>query len=666
MDKSVKDFVETSMYVTDQLSIIQVNYDACVVIPWSELYNYDVDLACKLLDEPEQILLKLNNEVKIKADFLGVVGYNKSVQISNIPDSHTYKIRQVNHSQIGKLISVSGIVIQRSEVQQKITNISYLCTKCNTEIKVPQIGQFILPSPKCDNKECTGTMLINPDNSEYIRSQRITVQENYDDVPSGLIPQSFTAELNEELCDIESAKPGMRVTLIGVLCGEQRKKNDPDPVIKLYLQVNHIEDLEDNDIHIQLTDEDKKRFSEEAKRGDYTQRLIQSFAPQLYQLETEKHALLLQQCEGNSKTFYGVNIRGQIHILLCGDPGEGKSQMLSSAKNLHPRGVEATGKGGTAAGLTAAVIQDRDSKSWGLHAGAMVLADRGILCADELDKMNDNDRSAMHPAMEKQCIPINKAGINATLNTRCSVLAACNPKNGSWNEYIRLQDNINMPLPLIDRFGLIFILRNQRTINEEMERVKYISMLHNGTLPEPPYSLDVLRKMLAYARTFTPLLTDEAQSELEGYYRKMSILSKRVNGIPLSMRTYEDLMRLTIASAKLRFNTETSIRDAKTAINIMNDSLEQYSVDPETGVIDPAMLTTGVPKSLRDRLSRLVTLVDDLSKSSITGDMVSSDELASNLRKNWKMDDDKIGKLLSLAERDARLYKPRPGFWKVT
>jgi len=666
-DKSYKDFIDCSEVIEKQIDYLKVHRDSYATISWRELYEYDFDLANDLFYKPKNILPILDTAFQSRADLLGLADFNKPLHIVDLPEERVKPIREISYRSIGELISISGIIIQRSAVQQRMTYSKYICLECETEFGIEQVMQFTRKPQKCSNTICgagSSSFMLLPDECKYVKSQRIKIQENSDEVPSGVMPETFTVEFKEHLCD--SVKPGMRVTISGVLCGEERKKGDTAPVINLFIEANHIDDLDDSDMNVEVLPEDIDFFNKQVNKPNYLSRLKKSFAPQLHQLEAEKLAIILQQCEGVTKNVYGVRIRGQFHILIVGDAGEGKTVLLSSAKNLHPRGVTVTGKGGTAAGLTAAVVQDADTKEWTLRAGAMVLADRGILCADELDKMSGNDRSAMHPAMASQEIPINKAGINATLNTRCSVLGACNPKLGQWSDYKSIRENIDMPLPLIDRFGVIFVLKNQRTINEEMERVDYVLNLRAGKLSDPPFTLEQLRKLLSYARTFTPNLSDESIDALKDFYRKMTTSSKNSNGIPLSMRTLEDLIRLTEASAKLHLRDVTTIGDARVAIDIIRTSLMQYSVDPETGEIDTGILRTGVPQSLREKLEKLLTVVSELQKSSITGDMVSADALGDYLRDNWNMKDEEVGKLLSIASREGVIIHPRPGFWKVT
>lgn len=662
----IEDFtVDGELVYELQLAEISVDSDRPFKIDFTHLFSFDPELATSLEDNPKNTIKSFNEAVSAKLLSRSVHGYNIGVRFFNL--INTTPLRSIHYKSIGKLVQVEGIVIKASATEQRMVETTFTCLDCGETTIKTQRGQFTIypKASDCSSDGCpTPGFGIDGEHTTFIRQQRISIQELPDQVPSGRLPRTFKLVLSESLVDV--AKPGEPIEAIGIITALQSKKHDPNPTMTLIMKVNHIEKNEDIIHDVTLTDSDIEELKRKAKSLDHMKNIALSIAPRLYGLETEKQALALQQCEGNTLTIQEEHIRGQSHILLAGDPGQGKSKLLSFMASLHPRGIKVTGKGSTAAGLTAAVVKDEENGEWTLMAGAMVLADRGLVCADEFEKMRNEDRSAMHPAMSDQKIPINKAGINVELNTRCSVLAACNPKLGQWNDYATLKENIKLPITLLSRFDLIFILKNDRTIVEEMARVDHVLDIRSN--PEglaPPFSHGELRKLFAYARTVKPRLTTSVIAELRKFYEEMAKAAMIANDIMITIRQLEGLIRLTEASAKLHLREETTVQDARNAIRILNESLMQSGIDPATGNIDFGMLTTGIPKSMRDKLIQLPNIVRELTKGSLDQGFVTGEILTDCLETRWSIDKTEVVRLLQTARSEGVIMCPKPGCWKV-
>jgi len=281
--------------------------------------------------------------------------------------------------------------------------------------------------------------------------------------------------------------------------------------------------------------------------------------------------------------------------------------------------------------------------------------------------MRKEDQESMHGAMSIQRLPINKAGINVVLNTRCSVLAAGNPKGGRWNAYKIFTENIKLPPTLISRFDLIFVLKSDLTVEDEMEIVKYISKIHRD--PESvsaPVSYDDLRKFFAYVRTLKPKISEEALGKLEEFYQRMYQASLEANSIMITKRQMEGLIRLTEASAKLHLREVATVDDAFNAIQAVHYSLVNTGIDPETGEIDLDIYHSGIPKSLRSKLIRIVEVVGNLSKENLSGEWVDEDLLLDWLGENWKVKQAEAKRILEIAEQEGQIFSPKPKRWKKT
>jgi replicative DNA helicase Mcm len=336
--------------------------------------------------------------------------------------------------------------------------------------------------------------------------------------------------------------------------------------------------------------------------------------------------------------------------------------MLTYTKNLAPRAVYASGRSSSAAGLTAAVIRDEMSGSFALEAGALVLADGGIACLDEFEKMNEQDRAAIHEIMEQGTLSIAKAGIIATLNARTSVLAAANPKFGRFDSYRSLADQIDLPPPILSRFDLIFPIRD--VPKEDKDRLiaqhilRYRSMSDSGLKQE--IDSELLRKYISYSRTsISPNINEDAAKRMEDFYADMRRGGTEGNPIPITPRQLESIVRLSEARARMKLQKEVTPEDVDRAIHLMEYCLQSVGVDPETGKVDIDKMMTGRFRSQWDRVVGLSDLIDELCQKH--GGLVPISEIL-EMAEQRGIDQKDANKLLKEMKRKGEVYEPKLGY----
>jgi len=369
---------------------------------------------------------------------------------------------------------------------------------------------------------------------------------------------------------------------------------------------------------VEITDEDKKKIEDLAKDPWIKQKIISSIAPSIFDHWEIKEAIALALFGGVPRVMPdGTRIRGDIHVLIIGDPGTAKSQILQFAARVAPRSVYTTGKGATAAGLTAAVVREKNSGDYYLEAGALVLADGGIAVIDEIDKMREEDRVAIHEAMEQQTVSIAKAGIVAKLNARATIIAAGNPKFGRYIAERGISENIDLPPTILSRFDLIFILVDKPS-DEDQRLATHILDMHGGKPVKDIIPVDLLKKYIAYARKYVnPELTEEAKQLLADFYVEMRKKSSESPDSPILItpRQLEALIRLSEAYARMALRKTVTKEDAENAINIMRIFLEKVGIDVESGAMDIDTIMTGKPKSAREKMVKIMEIIDTLSGS---------------------------------------------------
>ena len=658
-------------------------------IDWQDLYRFDPDLADDFKSQPEQLQEYAEEALRLYDLPVDVKLGQAHVRIRNLPDSTD--IRDIRADHRGSLISVQGIVRKATEVRPKVTTAAFECQRCGTLSRIPQsTGDFQEPH-ECQGCERQGPVRINFDQSEFIDAQKIRVQESPEGLRGGETPQSIDVNIEDDITGNVTAGDHVRVT--GILKLDQREQgNEKTPMFDTYMAglsvVIEDEQFED----MEITDADKKEIVELSNEPDIYEQMVGAIAPSIYGYDQEKLAMALQLFSGVSKSLPdGSRIRGDLHMLLIGDPGTGKSQMISYIQQIAPRSVYTSGKGSSAAGLTAAAVRDDfgDGQQWTLEAGALVLADQGIAAVDELDKMNADDRSAMHEALEQQSISISKAGINATLKSRCSLLGAANPKYGRFDQYEPIGEQIDLEPALISRFDLIFTVTDDP--NEEKDRelaghilkTNYAGELHthrqNNATPDfsaeevetvteqvdPAIDPELLRKYIAYSkRNCFPTMTEEAKEEIERFY--VDLRSKGQDedaAVPVTARKIEALIRLAEASARVRLSDTVEKRDAERSVEIVRSCLQDIGVDPETGELDADVVETGTSKSQRDRIQNIKGIIGEIEDEYDEGAPV---DVVLERAEEVGIDESKAEHEIEKLKTQGELYEPKNDVLRTT
>jgi replicative DNA helicase Mcm len=413
---------------------------------------------------------------------------------------------------------------------------------------------------------------------------------------------------------------------------------------------------------ITISTEDERQIRTIASKPDAYDKLIASFAPHIYGHETLKESILLLIVGSVTKKLEdGSTRRGDINVLMVGDPGTAKSEMLKFAAKIAPRGLYTSGRGSTAAGLTAAVIRDKSGIMM-LEAGAVVLGDQGLICIDEFDKIKPEDRSALHEVMEQQTCSVAKGGIVATLNARTSILAAANPMYGKYDPYKNITENVNLPVPLLTRFDLIFIVRDIPEREKDNLVASHILEIYKDTehAAKPAIEIDLFSKYLSYAREAEPALTQEATDIIRSYYMDMRKVESE-GMITVTPRQLEGLVRLATARARLLLKDRVDAEDASRAIYLVEQMLRTAGVDVNTGKMDVGVLY-GKPQSEVSKSKTFMDVFKGLSGSE--NNDVEEKALIDELVKTGKFtDENDARKYFENAKREGQVYERRPGFW---
>ncbi|HDI75420.1 MAG TPA: minichromosome maintenance protein MCM, partial [Thermoprotei archaeon] len=651
---------------------------------FDDLLIYDKELADEIKENPLSSLDAANKAVK---DFIEVEASDYAqkhehfnARFRGVPD--IVPLRRLRSEHLFKLISVEGIVTKITPVKQLLYEAIFRCVECGGEVKVLQVGRgFSQPAfcPYCGIEEDLLEDSIKKkskrrrksnfelvlEKSKYIDWQKAVIQEKPEELPPGQLPRSLEVVLKEDLVD--TIRPGDRVSVSGVLMVQQEYslKKDKPPLFHTYLEANYIEASEKGFLDIEITPEDEKEILKLAEDPNIRERIIKSIAPSIYGYDYIKKAIALQLFGGEPKVLPdGVKIRGDIHILLVGDPGTAKSQLLRFVAQVAPRAVYTTGKGSTAAGLTAAVVRDKTTGDFYLEAGALVLADKGIACIDEIDKMDNKDRVSMHEAMEQQTVSIAKAGIVATLNARTAVLAAANPAFGRYLPQKTIVDNIDLPITILSRFDLIFVIVDTPNLERDKALTEHVLKIHKGEFPSKDgiIPIDLLKKYIAYARkNIRVQLSEKAMKKIEEFYLEMRSKSASPEApVAITPRQLEALVRLTEAHARMALKRVATAEDAQAAIELMSYFLHNVGLDVETKLPDIDIILTGKPRSQQEKLVKLMELIKDMEAASDER-LVRITELL-EAAKEEGLEEDFVEKAIRHWKSEGIIYEPRPGY----
>jgi len=621
------------------------------------------DLADKLLNDPEAVLESARKAIS-RLDLITDKPIKLEARFMNLPKQVAVRIRNLRSGHIGKFVCLDGVVRRASEVKPEISIAIFECPDCGNRIEVLQTERTIKPPEYC---ECGRKGKFNQIDRKLQDVRFVVIEEPFE-IASAEKPGTVTVYMKDDLTTPAMQRktdPGSRLKVTGILKELKRSyKGKLKTQLDIFLEANHVEPTEIEWEEVVISDEDEETIKELSNDPKIYEKIIASIAPSMYGMEDVKEAIAFQLFGGVPRILPdGTRLRGDIHILLVGDPAIGKTQLLKLVSKIIPRGRYVSGKGVTGVGLTASVVKDEEFMGgWVLEAGAMVLCHKGVICIDEFDKMHKDDQIAMHEAMSTQTISVAKASIVATLPAETSVLAGANPKFSRFDRYRAIAEQIDVPDTLLSRFDLKFVLRD--VPDKELDEKLASYVIKTRTEPEkitPAIKPDFIRKYIAYARhNCMPQLTEEAAEHLKQFYINMRNMYQGEEGgtIAITLRQHEALMRLAEASARIRLSDKVSIEDAERAIKLMKRSIQQLGYDYETGKIDIDR-TEGMASSVRKKHYVIIDIIDKLTKQ--IGREIPREEVIASAE-NEGIKEYEAEQILQELERDSTIFKPKHKF----
>ncbi len=656
-----KEFLETTY--KKKIQQLTQKGKKSLIIDFSELTKFDHELSDQLLEEPEDT---------IKATEVAISQFDvKEVmraRFKNLPESQKRSIRNIRSADLGKFIFFEGIVRQSSDVRPQVVNAKFECPSCGTMMNIPQLEMRFREPSRCTCGRKAYFRLIK---KEMVDGQRLVIEEAAEDLDGGSQSKRLGVFLKEDLVEPKMEKkttPGTKVRVMGIISDVEipLPSGGCKTTFDIVVNANNIEPVQEVFSDVEISQEDEEEIKKLSKDPKVYEKLTQSIAPSIMGYDKIKESLLLQLMGGVRKQKKdGTTVRGDIHILLVGDPGAGKSALLTFIAKAAPKARYIAGKGASSAGLTASVVKDEFLKGWALEAGAMVLANKGICVLDELDKLKEEDTSALHEGMAQQTITIAKANIQATLTAQTSILAAANPKLGRFDPYKPVPDQIEMPPTLINRFDLIFPIRDLPDKEKDSKIAKHVLAQHQE--PESvktEVSVGLLRKYIAYVKQkINPVLTEEAMQEIQNFYVSLRNMEKTgnegVRPIPITPRQLEALIRLAEASARIRLSKTVTKADSKRAIDLLKYCMAQVGTDPDTGQVDIDYMHKGISSFKRNKISVLFEIIEAAGEKGQK--TIPREELVTELKLKG-VTDRQAEEIIDKLKREGELFEPKPGF----
>ncbi|MBI4020521.1 MAG: minichromosome maintenance protein MCM [Candidatus Aenigmarchaeota archaeon] len=646
----LKEFLHERYY---QQMVQAANEEKPAVVSFRELDKFEPAMAELLVTKPDDFF-EIAKQAVEQTDLPAPI----RVRIDDMPE--IISIRDLRSRHVGKFIAVEGIVRRASEIRPEIVKTVYECSECLEPMEQERKGNFIFKPLQC---KCGSRKAFKELEKVMIDTRWITIEEPFE-LTEGERPSQVNIWLTEDLVSTEGRRmtePGNRLRITGVLRDVPKGKSF-SAKLDFFLEANHATPTEVGWERIKLTKQDEEEIKRLAADENIYETLVDSLAPSLYGMREIKESVIMQMFSGVARILPDkTRFRGEIHILLIGDPASGKSQLMKLVPQIVPRGKYVSGKGTTAAGLTATVSKDEQFMGgWVLEAGAMVMAHKGILSVDEFEKMSPEDQVAMHEGLEQGSISIAKASIVATLPAQTSVLAGGNPKFSRFDPYLSIAKQITIPDTLLSRFDLKFALKD--VPDSEVDK-KVVDHVLKSRHPEyesakPKLPPEFVRKYIAYAKdTCKPELSDETEKLLKSFYIKTR---KKAEGgaapIPITLRQFEGLVRLSEAAAKIQLSPIVKKEHAQRAIRLMRFSLRQLGFDPETGAIDIDKTEGGTSFTERSRIKVVLDIINELSQKKKE---IPISELEDRARKEGVEDVDEV---IDRLKREGMLFEPSPGF----
>ena len=659
-----REFIEHNYY--PQLLEAVRKGNAFLTLDFTELIKFNTEITEEILEKPEELLKAA--EVAVKEFDLPKKTDKFVIRFRGLPESQKVFISEIRSKHLNKLLWMEGIVRNKTEVRPQVTTARFECPSCGNILTLLQLDKKFKEPTRCS---CGRKGKFKEISKELVDGQGLVLEESPDEL-DGAQPKRINVLLKDDLVSPISEKkssPGSRMRLVGwaaevpiiLRTGGRATKYD------LIIEANHIEPMEDDALERGLSEKEEEEMKKIAHSPNPIRLLAESIAPSIFGHDKVKEALVLQLAGGCHKLRPdGVRTRGDIHVLLIGDPGSGKSQLLKRISKVAPKARYTSGKGATAAGITAAVVKDDFLGGWSLEAGTLVLANQGFAIIDEMDKMGKDDRSALHEGLEQQQISIAKANIQATLRCETTVLAAANPKLGRFDPYDLIANQIDLPPTLINRFDLIFPIKDLPNREKDEQAASFILKLHKDPEEDKAkISSDLLKKFFAYVRKrMFPKITDAAIEELKSYYVSMrnSNIGEEsgIKSIPITARQLEALVRLSEAAAKVRFSKQVTKKDAQKAIELIDYCLNQIAKDAETGRIDIDRLSSKITATQRSTMSIIKEIIHALEEQ-LQNKVVPVEQIK-EAAKEKNITGEQVDDILEKLRRSGDIFEPKRNF----
>ncbi|MBD3210318.1 AAA domain-containing protein [Candidatus Micrarchaeota archaeon] len=606
-------------------------------IDYADLERFDPELADALVRNPDIIIKAAEQAIK-ELNLAVTAGkkFEPHVRVSGLPVDEVL-IEALGSRNIDELVGFKCVVTKRAEVMHRVKIAAYKCQLCDSEVRL-LVGKNFNPPKRCEQCKKMSMVQVNEE-STFTDIQKVEVQELLERVRGGAPAAHIGLLLEDDI--VNTIAPGDNIEVIGVLRLKPpiKSRQKQELIYSRYIEISSMRSLKRDFEEIEITKEDERRIRELSKKPDITDAVVRSIAPSIYGHLEVKKALALQLFGGcRGKLLEGdLPIRDDIHVLLIGDPGIAKSRFLQSVTEIAPKSIYVSGKSVSGAGLTVAAEKDElGDGGWTLKAGALVLASGGCAQVDEFDKIAEEDRAALHEAMESASISVAKAGIVAKFRTKTAILAAANPKYGRFDQTKNLSDQFDVPPTLLSRFDLIFPIVDILDEEKDAQLAEHILSGHMKEEDEgrkPVMSKEMLMKYIAFARRKVfPKLTPTASEKIKEFYVELRRKSKDAGAVAITPRYLEGLVRLAEAHAKLRLSGTVTEEDADVAISLFNYVMKQIMTDRETGTFDVDIVTTGKPKSEREKLQKTDTILEIIREHLRRSDTADVEEVVEDAK----------------------------------
>ncbi|HUY70478.1 MAG TPA: minichromosome maintenance protein MCM [Candidatus Baltobacteraceae bacterium] len=675
MKRKFDEFLES--YYKEAIEELAISFPdkTSIMVDIKDLSKFDPEIASELIQNPDPILEAAAIALKDKLVDTDLKGKEPRVRFFGQTVNNPL-VMDVGSNYIGKLILLDGLIVKRSEINPKVKVGFYKCTYCGATYKL-RIDKDEVPEicDQCKRK----SLRQDPKESQFINLQKIAVQDPLERLKGNTPTWQLEVWIEDDL--VNTVIPGDRIELTGILRIRPRKNSRGKTernIYTMFLETVSKVPRQKEFTDIPISDEEERQIRELAGDPLVFEKIAKSIAPSIYGFEEIKQAVTLQLFGGTpGKTLVdGAPVRSDMHILLIGDPGSAKTRVLQAVSRLVPKGIYVSGKSVTGGGMTAVAERDEFSEGgWTLKAGALVLGSGGIVAIDEFDKIGEEDRAALHEALESQTISVAKAGIIATFTARAAVLAAANPKYGRFDPNIYPSEQFDIPPTLLSRFDLIFPIKD--VMDEELDRniAKHILLQHGAAgakimelkeydqVEAPPIEMELIRKFIAYAKkNVHPRLMQEASDKIQNYYIELRKIGAKTGVVPITPRQIEGLIRMAEASAKSRLGDSVLVSDAERAIYLSEYMLKTLAVD-RSGRRDIDILSTGMPREKVNRINSIMTIIKKLEEEE--GGMGAKMQRLVEEAVKENIDEQTLNKYLGELERSGDIFRPRPGIVKT-